>query len=70
METKSSFVIAIYFGENTEYMCWNNETSSLLENALHYESKMEAEIELKEAKEFATAKGWVNSELAILEIQE
>lgn len=62
-----NYAIAIYFGDNTEYICWKNETSRLLENAIIYDSLKEAQSALKDAKDFADASGWVNTKLAIYE---
>lgn len=65
---KSNFAITIYFGETTEYMCWKNETSTLLENAIWYTTKEEAEAALEIAKEFGKASGW-NVEFGIYEFE-
>lgn len=66
--TTKNFAIAIYFGDNVEYMCDRNETSRLLENAIWHNTIKEAKLALESAMEFGDASGW-NVEYGIYEFE-
>lgn len=58
MTNVTNFALAIYFGENTEYVGFRNETSSLLENAIWYSTEEEAKEVLPSVIAFGKAQGW------------
>lgn len=61
---KTTFIICIMYGQNSEYWCGlhnakNDNTSKLIENALHYETEADAVAELENVvKPFGEAENW------------
>ena len=69
----SNFAVAVYFGETKEFvsesLVGQFQFNSLLDQAIKFETREEAEETLKSVKEFGESEGWVNCECSVYEFE-